>query len=83
MFAGDGEVEALWSGERKSASDFRRARFGAFSGRLGRQMKRWLSGAPVCCEDCCEYLACFDEDEGNPRRDVGAKNTSRPSRSRR
>lgn len=72
MFAGDGGAEALWSGERKSATSFRRARIGAFSKRLGRRMKRWMSGVPVCCEDCCEYLACFDEEAGYLQRNPGA-----------
>ncbi len=73
MFPGNEEVEAMWSGERKSAADFRRARLGAFSGRFGRRMRRWLSGAPVCCEDCCEHLSCFGEEAGDLRRSVGAK----------
>lgn len=68
-----GEIEASWSGGRRSASDFRRARLGAFSSRFARRMRRWMSGVPACCEDCCDSLACFGEETGNPRRSIGAK----------
>ncbi len=73
MFAGNEDFESLWRTERKSAGDFRRARLGAISSRLGRRMRTRLSGVPPCCENCCDSLACFEENIGNFRKNPGAR----------
>lgn len=45
----------------QSEGAFRLARRRSARDRLGRRLRRWFSGAELCCEECCEYLLCFEE----------------------
>lgn len=51
-------------GKERAARDFRRARRRAFLRHLFRRLKQRLSRAGVCCEECCDFLACFGEGKG-------------------
>ena len=64
MFDGDaGRVEGQRVRE-ESEGAFRLARRRSALGRLRRVLGRWFSGAELCCEGCCEYLLCFEEEAG-------------------
>lgn len=67
MTAGDTGQEARWRIERESAAAFRRARRKASLARIGRRLRRWISGVWACCENCCDFLVCFDMARGSYR----------------
>lgn len=62
MFTGDAVQEAAWRARRDGEKAFRLARRGSALGRLRRRLGRFFSGAELCCEGCCEYLLCFEEE---------------------
>lgn len=62
MFGGDVGVTEGWQAREESGGAFRLARRRSARDRLGRRLRRWLSGAELCCEGCCEYLPCFGEE---------------------
>ncbi len=62
MISQQTEPEDLWLAERKVARDFRSARLKARVERWSRRLAGWFSGSEPCCENCCEFLACFDEE---------------------
>ena len=62
MFPGNAGQEAAWRAQRDGERAFRLARRGSALGRLRRRLRRFFSGAELCCEGCCEYLLCFEEE---------------------
>jgi hypothetical protein len=62
VFPEDPGQDAIWRGQRESEREFRLARRKTVVDRLGRRLRRWLSGVDLCCEGCCDFLLCFDEE---------------------
>ncbi len=62
FFYGGAGREEIWQAQRDGEKAFRLARRRSVLGRLGRRLRRWFSGVELCCEGCCEYLLCFEEE---------------------
>jgi hypothetical protein len=76
LLYGEAGQEGAWRTQEEDEGAFRLARRKSARSRLMRRLGRWFSGVELCCEGCCEFLLCFEEERTQARGDKWREDAS-------